>query len=236
MIYTEIDIKVVLWDGNMKGKHTANSFTKVIFTYASIIALWIGAWVLKLTIDAYTAVFSTSWGSFLYWTFAKILIWILPSLWLIKQFGRSIPSLFNFRLWRKYLAWGSAIGSILILLNVVGHIVKQTPLLPSELTFPLINAIIIAPIFEEFTMRGAILGALRQRYSFLLANSITALLFVLLHCPGWYFMGSLWENILAPIGGALTIYIIGWLCGLAAEGGKSVLGAMLVHFVNNLTS
>lgn len=83
-------------------------------------------------------------------------------------------------------------------------------------------------------MRGAILRALRERCSFLLANSITASLSVLLQ--GWYFMGRLWGNILTPAGGALTIYIIGWLCGLAAEQGKSVLGAMLVHFANNLTS
>lgn len=112
----------------MQEKHTVDSFKKALCTFAFIIAAWIGAWILKRTIDAHATVFLTSWGSFLYWTFAKLLIWISPSLWLLKQSGHSILSLFNFQLWRKYLAWGGAIGCILIILNVIGHTARQVPL------------------------------------------------------------------------------------------------------------
>lgn len=207
-----------------------------ILMFAFLMVLWVAAWVLKLAITGHMAFFATPGGNFLYWTLAKVLIWILPSLWLVRRSGRKVRSLFHFHLWRKYIPWGCAIGGFLVALNAAGHFMKRIPLLPSELTFPLINVIVIAPVFEEFTMRGAIYTALRERHSFLLANSVTALLFVLLHCPGWYFMGSLWTNLTTPLGGALAIYFIGWLCGLAAERGKSVLAAMIVHFANNLTS
>ena len=123
-----------------------------------------------------------------------------------------------------------------MLLHIIWHWIQRTPLLPSEMSFSLINVAIVAPIFEEFTMRGAIFGALRQRYSFAVASSITALLLVLLHCPGWFFTGNLLNNLITPIGGALSTFIVGWLCGLTAERGKTVAGAMIVHFLNNLTA
>jgi membrane protease YdiL (CAAX protease family) len=83
-------------------------------------------------------------------------------------------------------------------------------------------------------MRGAILSTLKQKLSFLKANTITAFLFVFLHCPGWYFMGVLQLNFLDPLTGALAIFITGFMCGLAAEKGKSLYSAMIVHALNNL--
>jgi uncharacterized protein len=205
-------------------------------SFAFILIVWIAVWILKAELDSRTKIFSTEAASFLYWIVAKLLVWILPSVYIIRQTGRTLRGLFRTASWRKTFTWSFSIGGLLVLLHIVWHWIQHTPLLLSELSFSLINVAIVAPIFEEFTMRGAIFGALRQRYSFAVANSITAFLFVLLHCPGWFFTGSLLNNLLTPIGGALAIFAVGWLCGLTAERGKTVAGAMIVHLLNNLTA
>jgi membrane protease YdiL (CAAX protease family) len=67
-----------------------------------------------------------------------------------------------------------------------------------------------------------------------MANVISSLMFVVLHLPGWYFMGSLVENLTKPVGGALSIFLLGLAFGYATYRGRSVVGGMLSHFANNL--
>jgi uncharacterized protein len=223
----------------MPSSHTSRAWLKrnaAVVTFAGMILLWIGAWLLKLFLDARVAFFTLEWVNFLYWLLAKLTVWILPSLFLLRATGRTARGLFPVSAWRKWLLYGGCVGGALALVNVACHGYNHTAVLPAALTFSVVSAVTVAPIFEEFTMRGAIFGALRQKYSFLWANTLTALLFVVLHCPGWYFMGTLRTNLLSPVGGALSIFAIGWLCGLAAERGKSVLAAMIVHFLNNITA
>jgi len=83
-------------------------------------------------------------------------------------------------------------------------------------------------------MRGAIMKALRKKHKFVLANSVTAVLFVMLHFPGWYYTGTLLSNLSSVTGGALAIFMIGWLCGLATEKGETVIAGIIVHSLNNL--
>ena len=206
-----------------------------LLTFALILALWIGTWILKIALDAAWPVLAGEAASFTYWTTAKLLAWILPSICLVRRTGRTVRGLFTVHSLRKMLLWSGLIGVVLVLMNIGGHWLKHTPVFAHVLSFSFVNVVVIAPVFEEFTMRGAIFGELRRRYSFPVANTVTALLFVLLHCPGWYFKGSLVSNLLTPLGGALSIFVIGWLCGLVAERGRSVIGSMLVHLLNNLT-
>lgn len=58
-------------------------------------------------------------------------------------------------------------------------------------------------------------------------------MFVLLHIPGWFFMGSFISN-MTRLDGAVSIFLIGLLCGYAVNRGNSVLGGVIVHFLNNL--
>jgi uncharacterized protein len=207
-----------------------------VVTFAGIIILWIGAWELKLFLDARAAFFTLEWVDFLYWLLAKLTVWILPSLFLLRVTGRTARGSLTVSGWRKWLLYGGLAGGALVLVNVAFHWFNHTAVLPAALAFSVVSKVIVAPVFEEFTMRAAVFGALRQKRSFLWANTLTALLFVVLHCPGWYFMGTLRGNLVSPVGGALSIFVIGWLCGLVAERGKSVYGAMIVHFLNNLTA
>jgi len=208
---------------------------KAMIVFAVIIVAWVGAWNIWLFLDS-QAIFSSGWSRFIFWTVAKIVIWILPAIWLVKKTNRSVRGLLRVNSRKKCLVWGMGIGSILLLLSVGNHLINDTPMFSNAFSFAFFNAIIIAPIFEEFLMRGAIMGAFRQKHSFVLANSVSALFFVLLHVPGWYYTGNLLTNLSSLTSGALVIFVIGWLCGLATEKGGTVIAGMIVHFLNNLIS
>ncbi len=204
------------------------------YAYILLISAWIAAWLLKIRLDPNIAWLATSAGAFVYWTTAKLVLWILPALWLLRISDRRLREVFQFSHWRSWLAWGAGIGFLIALTGFVPKYLRGALLLPTELSFPLGNVLVIAPVFEEFLMRGAILGNLRQGYSFATANIVSALLFVGLHLPGWYFMGTLRENMAKPVGGAVSIFILGLLFGYAARKSNSVIAAMLAHGLNNL--
>ncbi len=215
--------------------HAGPRVTKPTYVaYGLLILVWILAWILKIRLDPHIAWLATSAGSFTYWTLAKLFVWILPALWLIQLSNRSVPEVFHFSNWRKSLAWGGGTGLLIALTGFIPSYLRGAPLLPTQLSFALVNVLVVAPIFEEFLLRGAILGNLQREHSFLTANSISSLLFVGLHLPGWYFMGSLVENATKPVGGALSIFILGLLFGYAMRKSNSAIAAMLAHLLNNL--
>ncbi len=206
--------------------------TYIIFII--LVLAWIGAWMVKNSLDQRLDFVATSGGSFLYWTTAKIIIWILPALWLLKLSGRSIQGVINLPNWRGWLIWGGGIGLLLGLTGFIPNYLQGNQVLPTQFSFPLLNVLVIAPAFEEFLMRGAIMGNLQTTYTFFTANIITSLMFVVLHIPGWYFMGVLSATLTQPVGGALSVFLVSLAFGYAAQRSHSVMGGVLAHFLNNL--
>ncbi len=204
--------------------------------YGLLMAVWIAAWLLKVSLDPAAPWFATSLGGFVYWTAAKIVIWILPAVWLIRASGRTVAVVFNVSKWKRYLAWGGGIGLVIGLTAWAPKLAAGHPLFGSAPSLGLANALVVAPLFEEFLIRGAMMGALQLQMPFWRANLIAALMFLGLHLPGWYFMGSLGANLAMPIGGALSIFLLGLAFGYAAHRGGSVLAASVAHFLNNLAS
>jgi len=203
--------------------------------FTAILAAWTGAWALQLTLTDYFELFRSEWATFLYWFIAKISIWVLPAFWLLKKYNKELKDVLRIQSLKHTLAWGLGIGGIFLALHIGYRIINGNLNILGDRSLPtFISIVIFAPLFEEFLMRGAILSTLKQKLSFLKANTITAILFLLLHCPGWYFMGVLQPNLLNPLTGALAILIIGFMCGLAAEKGKSLYSAMIAHMLNNL--
>lgn len=125
------------------------------FTFGAILIVWTAAWLLKIQLDDVFPTIDTSAGSFIYWTLAKVLIWVLPAMWLIQRSGRASREVFNLPNYRKWLAWGIGIGLLIALTGFIPSYLAARPLLPSEFSFALLNILIIAPIFEEYLMRGA---------------------------------------------------------------------------------
>jgi membrane protease YdiL (CAAX protease family) len=204
--------------------------------YGSLMAAWIAAWLLKVSLDPRAPGLATDLGGFLYWTTAKAIIWILPAVWLIRASGRTVREVFNVPRWRRWLAWGGGIGLAVALAGWLPKAAAGQPLFGSAIGVPLLNSFIVAPLFEEFLIRGAMLGSLQQVMPFWRANLIAALMFLGLHLPGWYFMGSLAANMARPIGGGLSIFLLGLAFGYAAYRGQSVLGGSLAHLLNNFAA
>jgi membrane protease YdiL (CAAX protease family) len=207
--------------------------TYVVFS--ALIGAWILAWMLKVDIVDHRAVwFTTSAGSFTYWTVAKVFIWILPALRLIRMSGRTPGEVFNVSNWRSWLAWGGGIGLLIAVTGFLDSYLDSQPLLPTEFSIPLFSVLAVAPTFEEFLIHGAVLGNLQRTSRFWTANVASSLLFVILHLPGWYFMGSLADNLTKPLGGAFSIFLLGLAFGFATYRSRSVIAGMLGHFLNNL--
>jgi membrane protease YdiL (CAAX protease family) len=204
--------------------------------YAVLMAAWIAAWILKVSLDPRAAWLTSDLGGLLYWTAAKIAIWILPAVWLVRASGRTLGQVFNVQRWKRWLAWGGGIGVAIALTGWLPKAAAGQPLFGSAIGFPLVNSFFVAPLFEEFLIRGAMLGTLQQSMPFWRANLIAALMFLGLHLPGWYFMGSLAANMARPIGGGLSIFLLGLAFGYAAYRGQSVLGGSVAHLLNNFAA
>jgi uncharacterized protein len=219
-----------------QNKKNKNIVKWTLGTYFALITVWILAWILKTNSNFGNEWLERDQGSFVYWTVAKTIIWIIPALWLLKLSGRSLQQVYNLHNWKEWLVWGGSIGFIIGLTGIIPKVLANQQIFPLEPTYALVNVVTIAPIFEEFLIRGAILGNLQQRYTFWKANVLSSVLFVGLHLPGWYFMGILSENLTKPVGGAFSIFLLGLAFGYATYRGKSVMGGTLAHFLNNLFS
>ena len=205
-------------------------------TFAMLMLAWILAWTLKVSVlDSRFTWLTTGPGAFAFWSVAKVVIWILPALWLIRASGRSVRNVLNLANWRSALAWGLAIGLVIALTDVVPRALQGHSLLTLSPMPGVLNALIVAPIFEEFLLRGAVFGNLVRAHSLRNANVATSLLFVSLHLPGWYFMGHV-EKLTAPLGGAFSIFVLGLAFGYATYRSQSVVAGMVAHFVNNLAA
>jgi uncharacterized protein len=201
------------------------------FIFGAIIVFWILAWILKIQMDKVAVI--TELGSFIYWTAAKLLLWILPSVWLIRLSRRDLKQVWNLSNFKQWLRWGLEIGLALAMIGGLKNYLRGSPVFPTRLDYGLVNALLISPLFEEFLVRGGIMGNLQKSYAFIKSNLISSLLFVILHIPGWFFMGNL-RSMLFGLNGAASIFIVGLLCGIAVKRSGSVLGGMIVHFLNNL--
>jgi membrane protease YdiL (CAAX protease family) len=131
------------------------------------------------------------------------------------------------------MAWGIAAGLVLAAVALTTKAIQHKPLLSPALTWAFVTAVVVAPLFEEFMFRGAVLGVLAARYRFTVANLLTAALFLGMHLPGWYFQGRLFRLLLSPVGGALSVLLIGMVFGYVRQRSGSVVAGLLAHAFNN---
>ncbi len=202
---------------------------------AALYFVWIAAWLLKLFLDENFLWMRSDEGSFVFWMAAKLLIWILPSAIFIHILGINFRDILGFKNLSKALIWGGGIGTLIAGLNVLGKIfVYHQPIFFDKAFFPFINAILIAPIVEEFTFRGAVLNGFLGSYNFKTANLLTAIFFLGIHLPGWYFQGDFLSHLQSSQ--AITVFLLGLIFGYVAYKSNSITGAILAHSLNNLTS
>jgi membrane protease YdiL (CAAX protease family) len=107
---------------------------------------------------------------------------------------------------------------------------------PSVFDWAVATAVTVSPLAEEAVFRGAVLPGLVPRLGFFWANSLTALLFLGAHVPGWAVQGRLLPMLQTAHGGALSIFLMGWILGVVVYKSSSVSAGILAHLVNNLFS
>lgn len=201
---------------------------------ALLYAAWTGAWMLEQAIESRGVWLTSSGQRSLYWLLMKLLLWIIPSMLFIRWTGRRVGAVMGLGRVRAIFLWGGGVGLALGLTTVIVKLVGHQPFFASPLGWALFSGVIVAPVVEEITFRGAILGALERRFPFGIANAATSLLFLGAHLPGWYFQGCLWANLKTPVGGALSIFLLGLVFGYVAHRSRSVAAGTLTHALNNL--
>jgi membrane protease YdiL (CAAX protease family) len=208
-----------------------------VTVFAGLLYLtWCSAWVCERALESHVGWLRTDSGAFLYWTTAKLVLWVLPALALIHRSGRSLAAVLGLRRLRALFLWGGGAGLALVANGLITREIDHRSLLPVHLSWSVANAVLIAPIVEELAFRGTILGILREHYRFWLANGVTAMLFVGAHVIGWSFEGRVGAMLTAPIGRALSIFFLGMIFGVVAERSGSVAASTLTHLLNNLWS
>jgi membrane protease YdiL (CAAX protease family) len=166
----------------------------------------------------------------------KVLLWVIPATVLLRSSGHRLRDTLGLSRVRSIVLWGGGVGLLFAAGGLVTRAVMHQTLFTPRLGWPLLGGVIVAPVVEELAFRGAVLQTLLARYRFLLANTFTALFFVGIHLPGWYFLCRLSIMLAMPIGGALSILFIGWILGLVAFKSNSVAASTLTHVLNNLCS
>ena len=222
-------------DETLTERHSPSSAAARALAFALFLYVaWIGAWLLERFLEAHVVWMTASTGRSGYWLVMKLLLWILPALALIRSSGRSFREVIALDRARPIVVWGGGCGLILGAMALIAKALAGRPMLPSSLGWPLFSGVLVAPVAEEIVFRGAILGALNERFRFWAANAITGLLFLGVHLPGWYFQGRLFANLVDPIGGALAVFLLGLVFGYVAHRSESVAASMLTHMLNNL--
>lgn len=195
---------------------------------------WTGSWLFKFWLDYHWNALTTPAGQFLYWTLMKLFLWIIPSIILIKGSGRKFRTVIGFHRLGSAIKWGGGIGLLLAAISILVRYVSHQHLFTASFSLALLNAVLVAPITEEITFRGMLMGALSQRFPFAISNIITGLMFLGAHLPGWYFQGNLLTNLLSPIGGAFSVFLLGMVFGFVAKKSQSLAGSIILHSINNL--
>lgn len=199
--------------------------------YVILITAWVGAWYLH----DLTAIRGLSpRDKVAYWTFAKLIVWIAPLL-LIVTLGlkRSPVAYLGLVRFRHGLTAGLAVGAAFVALSAIVDVFFRSHALP-HLTWGTLNALIVAPFFEEIIFRGFALKALEESgYRFWPANAIAAILFLGLHLPGWHFMTGLGPSYVIV---GVSVVVVGMVAGYAKRRSSSTWASVTVHFLDNAYS
>jgi membrane protease YdiL (CAAX protease family) len=219
---------------NTISKESQQNYRRTLYFVLFLYIVWIGAWLLERALEPEIGWINTNGGQFTYWTIMTVLLWLLPSIALIHGLGYRVREVIAFNRWRSAILWGCSAGFILILIKLIINAYNHQPLFSLPVNWSFATSVIVAPIVEEITFRGAVLRGLMLRHHFAVANTLTAIFFLGAHLPGWFFQGKLSFMLTHPVGGAISILIIGWILGLVAFKSNSVLGSILTHMLNNL--
>jgi membrane protease YdiL (CAAX protease family) len=201
-----------------------------------LFASWIGAWIINVTLrerfhwDVQTDT--------IYWIAMKVIVWVVPALLAIRVMEReSLVQFLELSHAGRGVLWGSLIGLALVAVTFLGKTLPAgTQAHVPSFSLVLLNAVVVAPLVEEITLRGFFLKRLELNgRSFWTANLLTTLVFVVMHVPGWLFKGR-FPSMASLAQAMVPLATLSLLFGWTKKRAQSLYGSMVVHAINNLYS
>ena len=167
----------------------------------------------------------------------RAVIWMVPVVLYLRRHDprpRLVALGVASRIDRRGLAW-SALGAVVYLFLVVQLLSATTtpgnaPSRFATLTEVTVLSSMLACVLEELLMRGVLLGQLVRFTTSFRAQVSVAVLFGLVHLPGWIALDGVSINLLPS---TVMIMLLGAVLGGVARASNSILPAILVHCANN---
>ena len=168
----------------------------------------------------------------------RALIWMLPALWYLRRHDpRHTLVALGVTSWVRWrvLALAAVIGAaylvfVCLLLRATAEaeqpLAAGAALLQVHTLYALLNAAL-----EEVFVRGFLLGQLLRFTSSLRAQACVAVLFGLVHLPGWLGVDGVHIGLVPSL---FMVTLLGAVLGGVARLSNSILPAIVLHFVNNL--
>jgi membrane protease YdiL (CAAX protease family) len=202
----------------------------------ALFAAWVAAWMINLTLRP-----RLGWeveADTIYWIVLKLVVWIAPALLAIQRLERvPVDEFLDLHNAKRGLIWGLGTGAGLVAVNYLGKTLPSgTTLHKPALDLVFVNAVAVAPLVEEVTLRGFLLKRLELNgQSFWRANALTTVVFVAMHLPGWFFQGR-WLTLAGLAERAVPLAVLSLLFGWTKRRSDSLYAAILLHAINNLYS
>jgi membrane protease YdiL (CAAX protease family) len=198
---------------------------------------WVCAWLLHQALAIPLGLADSRTLDSLYWIVLKLVVWVaLPLLYFRRRLPLPAADYLGMRgnTLRRGLRFGLLAAALWVVLNVVVSLAAGMRYLP-DIAAPLtlFSAVLFSPLVEELVFRGYILpGLQREGSDDWTAIVSTALLFLLVHCVGWFFMGTLLSNLLSYV--SVSILLLGVYLGWVRVKSGSVAAPALVHLAHNI--
>lgn len=164
----------------------------------------------------------------------KFSLWVVPVFLYLKFIDKMNPwEYLGLKAgWCKGVLWGLIIGLVQISFYAgLNYFLKGKPPTLNLGIGSWLNGIILVGFIEETLFRGFILQKLTDWIGFWRANSLTSILFMLIHFPGWVEAKS-FTGLVMPI----AVLILGFLFGLAKKYTKSLWASIIFHSINNFVA
>jgi len=158
----------------------------------------------------------------------RALVWIAPVFLYLRYVDRVEP--LEYLKLKRHVGRGLAVAAALTALNVVGTVARFgfPHLTLDRVTWnSVLGTSFLVGFIEEIPYRGFMLPKFEERLGFWLANVVTSLLFLAIHLPGWLALHTL-----RP-GAAATVWILGFVMGLAVRYSNSLWAPIATHSAND---
>ena len=157
--------------------------------------------------------------------------WIAP-VWFYLRYVDRVDPLEYLKL-KHHVGRGLLVGIAVTALNVAGTVARfglPHPTMERVTWNSILGTSLLVGVIEEIPYRGFMLRKIGEWLNFWLANTITALLFLAIHLPGWFALRTF--NTTA----AITITVFGFVMGLVVRWSNSLWAAIVAHSANDFMS